>query len=95
MSPDAFVEPWTPEIGARVRVMFNPECQAKWGDGPAIGHDTHTHANGSIGRIAEILASDDPYAKVGHPYLFHPDDYTGWPYSIVGVYVSAGEIEPL
>ena len=46
--PDAFVEPWTPVVGQRVRVKTNPECE--WCGFVQRG-DYGIRVNGAIGTV--------------------------------------------
>lgn len=76
--PDAFVEPWTPRVGDRVRIGRLAECRAKlavWSQGAAVGLvDRHLAAEDGLTGTVSTHPRDDEETlayrrSIGHSYV--------------------------
>lgn len=95
------IEPWQPQIGDRVRVRLNGECQAafvsRFGTGQAFGTSSHiAESDGEIGTVSvfgELLISNPD-----HPFTVEFDKLI-WSASeasfFFGAAYAACELEPL
>ena len=87
---DQVVEPWHPQLGDRVRIVLNGECQkvygplSRYGMGGVIGHP-----EAEDGLIGTVSPSNHPSIP-GHPYLVI-FDYG----PLTAIHYAACELEPL
>jgi hypothetical protein len=99
---DQPIEPWTPKIGDRVRVVLNGECQFQAhpeshaaASGELRGHFDHEH--GRTGTVVEPDHDAEFFAAQDHHYLVMYDEEVPLPdgYVCTGDYYAACELEPL
>lgn len=81
-----FWEPWAPQVGDRVRVIYNPECpHGSWAS---------ELADRALGEVSEV----DPDDPRGHGYkvqLDHPEILPEKWMGIFGPWCAALELEPV
>jgi hypothetical protein len=87
MDEQRFWEPWTPEVGRRVRVRISPECERH---AKAFDRWFVPTVQGWFGTVTELPGGRLPNDPRGHVYWVDFGSRRPW-----GGYFAAVELEPL
>ena len=79
MSRAEFWEPWTPQVGQRVRVRISAECNIEYPpDADAVrfsGHAVFGHPSVLDGMVGKVISG---FYSHHHPYNVHFSDRYEW-----------------